>query len=298
MKKKFLSYAMAASMVLTTIPSPALAAEDVPAEVQEKGDAAAQGEEEQQETQGEADPEEPVQEEQQEQSSDAIEFVVEGERVVPNADELPDQEELFAGYAMQQFYGDNGIATYGSMAGDRLEGLNKSIYDELKGKIAEVAAGELTSTEFAIPADLISGLSWTKEELGNIELVVSGQITEAAKAAVAEKFSAAVDTDKILHCLLADFPYELYWFDKTVGMSTPYQITGNSDGLSIPLLCRAKRMAKAAHGLGNRITRTFSKSPAMAIPLPLRRSRAEQRLLQRYTLPTKPKARQRRRKFL
>ena len=43
MKKKFLSYAMAASMVLTTIPSPALAAEDAPAEVQEKGDADAQG---------------------------------------------------------------------------------------------------------------------------------------------------------------------------------------------------------------------------------------------------------------
>ena len=280
MKKKFLSYAMAASMVLTTVPSPALATEDVPAEVQEKDDEeqlkeldeTGKGEaekeeqqdelleqsdeqEEQQESEQEEQSEE--QEQQEEQSNDAqsdvIMLSVESESIIPDADALPDNDELFAGYAMQQFYGDQGIVTYGSMAGDRLTGLNQTIYNELKGKIEKVAAGTETSAEFTITAD-ISSLSWTKEQLGvSGELTTKNEknetvLTEAASKAFNEKFSEKVNTDKILNSLLADSPYELYWFDKTKntgGMQCGQGMSIQGDAITVTQLTFSFAVASA-----------------------------------------------------
>ena len=111
-------------------------------------------------------------------------------------------------------------------AGIKLTALEKSIYNELKSKIASVANGTLTSTKFSITADL-SSLSWTKEELG-CAILSGGSISEDAKIAFKEKLNETIDFNYIIGCLLADCPYELFWYDKTIGWSYNYTFRGNT----------------------------------------------------------------------
>lgn len=107
-------------------------------------------------------------------------------------DELPDSEELFAGYVEKVFYEglNDGISTYGNLGEQRLQGeYNKKIYAVLKEKVKEVAAGKETNTIFKIS---LQG------------------ITSAA--------GGKIDIPSIMQYLLMDCPYELYWFDKTKGV--------------------------------------------------------------------------------
>lgn len=55
------------------------------------------------------------------------EVVLEDYMVIPEGlfSDLPDNEELFAGYVELVFYGDGGIALYGNFGEDRLEGRGK-----------------------------------------------------------------------------------------------------------------------------------------------------------------------------
>lgn len=110
--------------------------------------------------------------------------------------ELPSDEELFAVYAEQQFYG-TGISLLGTAAGEALEGNIKKSYDALVPIIREIASGERDCSAIAIgyalssdyPIDAaadLTGTDFTKTEL-----------------------------DALLYALLADLPYDLYWFDKT-----------------------------------------------------------------------------------
>lgn len=68
------------------------------------------------------------------------------------------------------------------------------------------AASSGGSTKFAVETDL--GITWTTTAVG-----------DALKEEAGQEFEKKVDTEKILDCLLADCPYELYWFDKTAGVS-------------------------------------------------------------------------------
>lgn len=156
------------------------------------------------------------------------------ETYLPDPDCLPDSEEIFAAYVQREFerelYGE--VSTFGTAAGNRLSGLEKAVYDDLKVQLTQVADGGSSSTALAVTADL-SSLTWTKEQLGVSTIVSGGSLTSEAQAAVAEKFSQALDTKALLSCLLADCPYELYWFDKTTGIQTGYSMSGNSTKISI-----------------------------------------------------------------
>ena len=77
----------------------------------------------------------------------------------------------------------------GGIAGDRLDTVSRKLYNVLKTKITSVAAGELSSTVFA----------FSMSEIG----VDDGQIEGLFNS-----------VDKVLSALVADCPYELYWFDK------------------------------------------------------------------------------------
>lgn len=175
-----------------------------------------------------------------------------GEEFLPDPDSLPDNDELFAAYVQQEFereiYG--GIAAFGTAAGDRLSGLEKAIYDDLKTKITNVASGASSSTDFSVSADL-SSLRWTKAELGVTTIVSGSSITMEAQNAVAAKFAEAVDMAKLLNCLLADCPYELYWFDKTVGARPSYGISANSTQAEISSLTISFSVASAYAGSGS-----------------------------------------------
>lgn len=120
-------------------------------------------------------------------------------------DELPDSDELFAGYVEKVFYEglNDGISTYGNLGEQRLQGeYNKKIYATLKEKVKEVAAGKETNTIFKI-------------SLQGITSAAGGEL----------------DIHSIMSYLLADCPYELYWFDKTKKM----EVAINGLTVTIPL---------------------------------------------------------------
>lgn len=89
------------------------------------------------------------------EQTELCETSVIGEVFIPDPDSLPDNEELFAAYVQREFEQEiGGIATFGTAAGDRLSGLEKSIYTELKAKLEQVADGKESSTAFSITSNL------------------------------------------------------------------------------------------------------------------------------------------------
>ena len=67
-----------------------------------------------------------------------------------------DNDELFEGYAWKQLYGDEGIATYGTVARSHLSEEEKAAYDILKEKITDLACNGGT-TRFGFGSGLIIG---------------------------------------------------------------------------------------------------------------------------------------------
>lgn len=143
---------------------------------------------------------------------------------VPDASGVSSSDELFAGYAMQVFYGDSGISLLSNYGETALDGYNLFLYREIKEKVKEIAANG-GSTEFTVTLD--EPITWKSTAVTNEQL---GQ--EAAKAYA----EAGIDTKSMLDCLLADCPYELYWFDKTSGMTSGYTSSASGGTGSISKL--------------------------------------------------------------
>lgn len=108
----------------------------------------------------------------------------------------------------------------------RLSGLslsepNRSLYLAMKKRISNVAAGEETSTVFTISAsEVFSPYVFTAENLG-VSSIDSGSGTSittesaAAFSAVLDPQLEALDFIAVMQCLMNDYPYELYWFNKS-----------------------------------------------------------------------------------
>ncbi|MBQ6998034.1 MAG: hypothetical protein IJN60_06665 [Oscillospiraceae bacterium] len=120
-------------------------------------------------------------------------------------------------------------------AEDRLENFSEEIYNYLKEEIKAVASGEKTSTSFQI-SDPNGILKWTKADLGVSAIVSDGNFTQEALDAAAEKFNQAFDFNRVTNTLLAELPYELFWYDKTKGIQMMSQRSGNSDEIKITSL--------------------------------------------------------------
>lgn len=76
---------------------------------------------------------------------------IQGESIIPRADQVPGNEELFAQYVEQTFYGEESEsyrtpAVYGNIGQNVLTGADKYVYNELK-KIAANIAAEKRRTE-------------------------------------------------------------------------------------------------------------------------------------------------------
>ncbi len=123
-----------------------------------------------------------------------------------------------AGYIMRQMTG-GGAPTKGAAGFSKLEGNDARLYTALKPLIAEVAAGQRGSTEFEIPVeDIFEKYRYTAGELGFTEINSSNAST--VKDAMVAK--ASIDLHRVMSALLVDCPYELYWFDKTMGIGSGY----------------------------------------------------------------------------
>lgn len=153
------------------------------------------------------------------------------ETCLPDPGLLPEEDEQIAGYILQSFNSAafGGVATFGRQAGDflaegSLEGL---AYNELKPALEKIASGDTGSTVISLSETLLTDLRWSAEELGCV-LLQGGSVTAEAKSAVWAKLNEALDFDRLLSALLADCPYELYWYDKTAGVNVGYGISANS----------------------------------------------------------------------
>ncbi len=150
--------------------------------------------------------EEPIQEELTQE-----EFVVQSSVSDVN---LPDNDELFEGYLEQLFYGNGEISTLATgdhAAGAALTGNEKKAYDALVPVIQAIANGDRTSTKIRIG-----------QPYDGVETDV--------KVTFEESYSNGL-LQKVVYCLLNDYPYEMYWFDKT----TNFSFSGISDGDGVPI---------------------------------------------------------------
>ena len=99
-----------------------------------------------------------------------------------------------------------------------LRGRDRILYDCLRERISAVAAGESFDAVFSLSLEelQIEDLAWSAAELGVPAIVDEENNTiydEAVQAAVEKLFNM----DRVVAALTLDCPYELYWFDKTVG---------------------------------------------------------------------------------
>ncbi|MDY3819563.1 MAG: hypothetical protein SO019_10970, partial [Lachnospiraceae bacterium] len=127
--------------------------------------------------------------------------------------EVQEGDALYEQYLSTLFYGEPTKNRLRSLSyfSSTLNEHERMLYLALKEQIEKVAAGEITNTEFTIEdADY---LRFTPEELG-LESI-SKDNRDDWVAAIEEQ----IDYAKIWHNLLADCPYDLYWHDKTKGIS-------------------------------------------------------------------------------
>ena len=133
-------------------------------------------------------------------------------------DALADPDTLFAEYVQQQLYGVRRRRLLAS-ASRKLSGLSLYVYGAMRSEISAIANGTLDSSRITIPiGDYLSECEqtvFTAEDLGlaQEELVEDGAVTSAAKAAVYSKMGW--NHKLVVTALLADSPYEFYWYDKT-----------------------------------------------------------------------------------
>ena len=102
----------------------------------------------------------------------------------------------------------------------------KDVEDALKDKIKEVAAGNLASTQFSFTK------TWTKTkaEWGITgEVISDGALTQQASEAIRAKLGL----DALMRKQLLEMPYELYWYNKTQGVSMNYSVATSEDNVTV-----------------------------------------------------------------
>lgn len=114
-----------------------------------------------------------------------------------------------------------------------LNEVTNNIYRRLVPEIKKIAAGESASATIVI-TDM--PITYTQGDLGHITIVKNGALSEEAGARIGELFGADVNHDALLSKLLANMPYELYWFDKTNGMAISYGIEPDENTVTIPYI--------------------------------------------------------------
>ncbi len=122
-------------------------------------------------------------------------------------------DELFEAYVNRAFGIDDGLSQpvirglrkSRSTQGSKLTGLEANIYNYLVPKIQQIASGELHTTEFVL----------SLEDLGLADECYPGANTDENRDAFYDQTLGDIELGSITQALTADFPYEMYWFNKT-----------------------------------------------------------------------------------
>ena len=139
------------------------------------------------------------------------------------------EEDLFDSY-LENTNEDGVQVKIKKYAGNKLQGINRGIYNVLMEYIKQVAAGDRASTKFEVDIDSLGEYNrrWSASDLGVDSIVDEEGISEEALSAFKEK--ANCDLQLIVTALMADNPYGLYWYDKTAEtQSSPIYIRAEFD---------------------------------------------------------------------
>lgn len=144
----------------------------------------------------------------------------------------PENDALFYGYLLQRA-GASNHASLLSDAASKLNAKDRELYDRLKDFVTRIASGEETETVYTIVYDDFP-LTWTAAELG-VSSIFSPEGKEALSAKINECYN--YNTSAVMDALLADCPYELYWYSKSGGgvqfRSSGSGYSGNSSTVTL-----------------------------------------------------------------
>ena len=143
------------------------------------------------------------------------------ETYVPGDTDGQSSDDLFAAYVNKAFGGADTAKKLrgGGYAGARLTGVNRAIYNYIAAEIPAIASGERASTTFEIDSEEIGiKKKWTAQDLGVDAIVVDGAIPQEVRDAFANA-TVQYNIPEVNKALLYDYPYQMYWYDKTVGVS-------------------------------------------------------------------------------
>ena len=157
------------------------------------------------------------------------EVPVEGYVEVEFPGETGDDEadELFDAYAQQVLGIVNPSLQQNRHLGNDLTGINQLLYNYLAARTEAIAAGREKNSKFTIPLSTLglSNAKWTNKQLG----ISSGK---SFSTAVFES-ATGLNTRKVMNMLMADYPYELYWYCKTVGFTYVYRYKYSSSKVQL-----------------------------------------------------------------
>ncbi|MBE6116384.1 MAG: hypothetical protein E7187_06110, partial [Erysipelotrichaceae bacterium] len=165
--------------------------------------------------------------------------------VIPEEIHVSENEEsnddLLSGYIQHAFDENLESIKYGPKRGQKnngskLTGVNRVVYDKMAGYIKDIAAGRITSTEFLIPVSELGVQTYfTKNDLG-MDIIVDGHFNDQALDKAVDLAFGDFDILLVNNALMLDYPYEMYWYDKTRtgGVAINYGSFGyNNDGTYI-----------------------------------------------------------------
>ena len=179
------------------------------------------------------------------------------EKISIKIEDQPDGDKLFGEYASRFFYDQVSTAPGTSIGETVLSGVQQALYEEMKTKVTSIAARG-GSTKLGITSDL--GLRWQTSATG-----------AKLEQEVSRKFDS-LNKEKITTCLLADCPYELYWYEKTAMTQWDYSYSVSVRGgkriaeisditVSMPVI---SEYAAKEYWVDSRIVKTAKKAASNA----------------------------------
>lgn len=159
-------------------------------------------------------------------------------------EELRNAEDLLNGYFVRKLLGEDEIALLGTSGYDSLTTeKDRNLYNYLKEKIEQVAAGTLSSTAFEVPISVLgldTAKGYTAEELGVDSLTeeVNGRLTISSAAVAKMRAIASFNASAVFNALYNDCPYDMYWFTRSMqdnaysygGSGISYSSAGGNGG--------------------------------------------------------------------
>ena len=101
--------------------------------------------------------------------------------------------------------------------GSKLTGNDRLVYKAVRKQIKRIASGKRSSTNIRVPGKMLlqGRTEFTASDLKMESIIRNGRLTEEAAMAFYELFEC--DYESVAASLIADLPYELYWYDSVSG---------------------------------------------------------------------------------